>query len=126
MKSQIPHYYNAPIEKQKLAREFRKELTFAENRFWQMVRNRKLLNLKIRREHPIGPFIADFYCHELKLVIEIDGGIHLNPLVKERDISREYYMRTLGLSIFRFTNEVVLFNPEIIEERLKVFVDGSA
>src|ERR1700752_5027339 len=111
MKSRIPHYYNAPIEKQNLAKEFRKELTFAEDRFWQIVRNRKLFNLKIRRQHPIGPFITDFYCHELKLVIEVDGGIHLAQHIKQRDISREYYLRTLGLSVIRFTNEDVLFNP---------------
>lgn len=123
MKSKIPQYYNAPIEKQKLAREFRKELTFAEDRFWKMVHNRKLLNLKIRREHPIGPFIADFYCHDLKLVIEIDGDIHLVPHIKQRDISREYYLRTLGLSVIRFTNEDVLFNPDIIEEKIKVFIN---
>ena len=124
MKSRIPHYYNAPIEKQNLAKEFRKELTFAEDRFWQIVRNRKLFNLKIRRQHPIGPFITDFYCHELKLVIEVDGGIHLAQHIKQRDISREYYLRTLGLSVIRFTNEDVLFNPDVIEERLKAFVDS--
>lgn len=123
MKSQIRQYYNAPIEKQKLAREFRKEQTFAEDRFWQMVRNRKMFNLKIRRQHPIGPFIADFYCHELKLAIEIDGGIHLLPHIKQRDALRENYLRILGLSVLRFTNENVLFNPDVIEKRLRTLIN---
>ncbi len=60
-----------------LCRQFRKHPTTTEEMLWQCLRNRRLQGLKFRRQHPIGRYIADFYCHEHKLVAEADGGIHM-------------------------------------------------
>jgi very-short-patch-repair endonuclease len=83
------------------------------------VRNRKVLDLKIRRQHPVGPYVADFYCHELKLVIEIDGEIHDLEEVKQRDERREKHLRDLGVKILRFRNDDVFCNPQLIEAELQ-------
>src|SRR5437899_8824533 len=59
-----------------LARELRKKQTSAEGLLWQLLRNRQLLEFKFRRQHQFGDYIADFYCHEVRLVIECDGSVH--------------------------------------------------
>lgn len=70
----------------------------------------KLLRLRFRPQHPIDIFIADFYCHPIKLVIEIDGGIHQNEKQKEYDIGREAELKKLSIDVIRFTNEEVIDN----------------
>ena len=69
---------NYIMQPKQFRRHLRKESTGAEKILWFNFRNRKFLNLKIRRQHPIENFIADFYCDELKLIIEVDGSIHDN------------------------------------------------
>jgi len=63
--------------------------------------------MHFRRQHPIGKFIVDFYCHEKLLVIELDGEIHNREDIAERDEGREYELRKKGLKILRFKNEQV-------------------
>jgi very-short-patch-repair endonuclease len=116
MKSIRPYFHNAGIQTFKNAKRLRKPLTYAEKIFWQMSRNRGLFGLKFRRQHPLGPFIADFYCHELNLVVEIDGLIHEQESIKKYDKEREDYLRKLGLTIMRFTNDDVISNQEFIIE----------
>ncbi len=70
------HYRIKPLKA--TARRLRKRQTKSEKLLWQALRNRQLSDLKFLRQHPIGHSIVDFYCHENRLVIEIDGGIHLN------------------------------------------------
>ncbi len=94
-------------------RELRKNSTHAEKLFWERVRNRKFLGLKINRQFPIfydlfgkeSFYIADFYCHEKKLVIEIDGEIH--ELQKEEDKIRTDILNALGLREIRFKNKEI-------------------
>ena len=119
MKSKYSHYYGATPRIFTNAKNLRKPLTPAEELFWKMVRNRKLLGLKFRRQHPVASFIADFYCHELLLVIEIDGTIHELKEVIEYDKEREIKIIELGLNVLRFKNEDVFFNPDFIEETIK-------
>lgn len=107
-KSKYPYHYNAPSEHTERARKLRQPLTPAEDKLWQAVRNRKLGGAKFRRQHPISWFIVDFYCHEHKLVVEVDGDIHLLPDLKERDEYRQEQLEALGLQVVRFTNEEVL------------------
>jgi len=122
MKSQIPQYYQSIKRTELNAITLRKPLTPAEERFWKMARNRNLLGLKFRRQHPIGPFIADFYCHELKLVVEIDGDVHDLEDVKQYDEQRENYIKELGLKVLRFQNGDVFKNARIIEEALRLLM----
>ncbi|MFH1160030.1 MAG: endonuclease domain-containing protein [bacterium] len=68
-------YYNVDADLLRRAREQRKNMTPAERRLWYRIRG-KALGVKFRRQHPINRFIADFYCHEARLVVEVDGGYH--------------------------------------------------
>lgn len=114
MKSKMPYYHKATERIFKNAKELRRNQTPAEERLWKILRSHKLEGLKFRRQHPVSWFIADFYCHELKLIIELDGGIHELEEVKAYDIRREKKLRALGLTVIRFKNEQVYTEPEVI------------
>lgn len=101
-------FYDATPEIHRRAKELRKNMTETEHLLWEKIRNRKLNGLKFRRQHPISIFIADFYCHEIRLVIELDGGIHENTDQKEYDEGRTAELENLGISVIRFTNEEIL------------------
>jgi very-short-patch-repair endonuclease len=105
-KRQIPRVL---LEK---ARELRKQQTPAEEILWECLRDRRLLNLKFRRQHNIGQYIADFYCHELKLVIELDGGIHQQTALRDQD--RDRWMQEHSIQVLRFKNEQIFTNLENI------------
>jgi very-short-patch-repair endonuclease len=77
----------AIFEKAKLLRE---SMTDAEKELWNILSNNKFMGLRFRSQHPINRFIADFYCHSIKLVVEVDGGIHNLPENKEYDIQRSF------------------------------------
>jgi type I restriction enzyme M protein len=96
----------------KIARELRQKSTSAEHIFWEMVRDRRFLNLKFRRQHQIGEYIVDFYCDEQKLVIELDGAIHDTPQRQKIDHKRDGYLKTLGINVIRISNEKILNDTE--------------
>jgi len=87
------------------ARELRFQQTSAEQILWECLRDRRLHNFKFRRQHNIGQYIADFYCHEAKLVIELDGNIHQTQ--PERDADRDTWMQNQGLTVLRLRNEQI-------------------
>jgi len=102
------------------ARDMRKNATHAEDFLWQLVRNRKLLGYKFRRQHPVDQkFILDFFCQELMLGIELDGGYHLAIDQKEYDEGRSYELKELGITILRFSNEEAIWETEKIFEAVK-------
>ena len=105
-------HYNAFPETFMKARSLRRDMTDAERVLWNELRNRKLAGYKFRRQHPVGQFIVDFFCAEKDLVIEIDGGIHLEEEVLERDENRSAELDRLELKVIRFTNEEVMENLE--------------
>ena len=94
------------------ARMLRKEMTKAETHLWKRLRGKKLKGMKFRRQHPIDIFIADFYCHERKLIIELDGDYHDSMEQKEYDEGRSYELREKGFTILRFRNEAVINDIE--------------
>lgn len=102
-------YYGAKPVTRLRAKSLRKKMTDAELIVWEHVRNRKI-GFKFRRQHPIGKYIVDFYCHELKLVIEVDGEIHNFPEQKEWDDARTENMHLKEITVIRFTNDEVLNN----------------
>jgi len=104
------------------ARELRKNQTKAEEIFWELVRNRKFLNLKFRRQHQIGLYIVDFYCDEYKLVIEFDGDIHNLEKQKKHDSTRDKYLTSLGNKVVRFKNEELLNNPESVFNKISKYL----
>jgi very-short-patch-repair endonuclease len=92
------------------ARQNRKVMTDAEHVLWDCLRNRRLNNFKFRRQHPIGDFIADFFCLECNLVIEVDGDYHNTIEQAQYDEGRTYELSGLKVKVIRFTNREVLSN----------------
>ncbi len=110
------------------ARNLRKNSTKAERIIWQVVRNRRIKNKKFRRQYPIEfeyygqkrHFIADFYCHECKLIIEIDGGIHETQ--KDYDKLRTQIINKLGIKVVRFKNKDLENSLDKVIEKLKKYI----
>ena len=100
-------FYGASRNTFDKAHELRRNMTEAETILWKELKNKGLPNVRFRRQHPIGLFIVDFYCHEFKLAIEIDGGIHFVKEVIEYDDGRSHDIEKLGIKILRFTNNQV-------------------
>ena len=99
------------------AKKLRNNPTRAEEKLWTYLR-KHLTGYRFRRQHPMWKYVVDFYCHYLKLVIEIDGGIHLDVNVQDKDDDKEKDIRNLGLEIIRFTNEEVLCDIDSVMSRL--------
>ena len=102
-------YYNKNLKE--LARQLRKTGTNSEVRLWKYLRN-KQLGCDFHRQKPIGNYIVDFYCSQLKLAIEVDGYSHQTETVLKKDEETEEYLKKLGISVLRFTDEQVLDNTE--------------
>ncbi len=94
------------------ARDLRRKQTPAEEVFWHLVRSRRFLGLKFRRQHQLGDYVADFYCHDHRLVIELDGGVHASKRSKDR--KRDAWMQAQGYAVIRFPNAQLLDNPESV------------
>ena len=92
-------------------------MTPAEKLLWSRLRSKQLNGLKFRRQHPLGPFIADFYCAAHRLVVEVDGDIH--DLQAERDAARTEQFEQHGYRVIRFRNEQVLNNIEDVLTAIK-------
>jgi very-short-patch-repair endonuclease len=87
-----------------LARQLRRHPTDAEAKAWSILRGRRLLGLKFRRQQPIAGFVVDFYCAELRLAIEIDGEVHDAPAHAACDAGRDHILRTWGIKVVRVSN----------------------
>lgn len=87
----------------KNAVRLRENMTKAEIKLWEYLKT-KPLGFKFRRQHPIAGFVLDFYCHKLRLSIELDGEYHLKPEQKEKDRDRTEYLKGIGIHEIRFTN----------------------
>lgn len=107
------------------ARSLRNNQTGSEKIFWNAVRQRKIMDLRFMRQHPVTFlydnrerfFIADFYCAKKRLVVEIDGGIHEKQ--KDYDELREYIIKTLGYKMIRFTNEEINHDLDNVVKKLE-------
>ena len=103
------------------ARELRQQQTKPESLLWQVLRAKRLCGLKFRRQHPIGPFFADFACIEQRLVIELDGGYH--DYLHDQDMSRQANLESEGWRVLRFSNEDVLHDVEAVAISIARFLD---
>jgi very-short-patch-repair endonuclease len=113
-------FYNAKSDIFAKAELLRKNLTRAELLLWNSLRNNQM-GVRFKAQHPIDIFIADFYCHKLKLVIEIDGGIHLAQ--KEHDDGRTSEMEYLGIKVIHFTNEEVENQTKDVLNRIRAEIN---
>ena len=100
-------------------KKLRRNSTEAENILWEYLRNKKFLELKFKRQYSIDHFVADFYCSELKLAIELDGEIHLDQSVKNRDENRDGFLSGFGLKILRIKNDIIINDTERALELIK-------
>ncbi len=92
------------------ARELRRASTPAERKLWSALRSKQLCGLKFRRQHPLPPYIVDFYCHEKRLVVELDGGHHNEVARTAYDLERTAWLQAQGLRVIRFWNHEVEIN----------------
>ncbi|WP_426026999.1 endonuclease domain-containing protein [Brevundimonas sp. TWP2-3-4b2] len=99
------------------ARRGRSDPTLPEAVFWKFLRDRRLEGLKFRRQLPLGPYIADFACPSIRLIVELDGGIH--ALRAESDAARDAWLTANGWTVMRFAIEAVLTHPALLFEAVR-------
>ncbi|WP_339791199.1 DUF559 domain-containing protein [uncultured Imperialibacter sp.] len=112
-------FYSASSAIFKNAKKLRANQTLAEKLLWEELRANKLLGLRFKRQHPIGTFVADFYSHPVRLVIEIDGGYHDLAEQMEYDAGRTEEIEQFGVKVIRFTNAEVEGNIKSVIEQIK-------
>jgi cyclase len=115
----VEMFYGASPILFEFAKRLRNNETDAEKLLWEKLRLNQLSGLRFKRQHPILYFIADFYCHKAKLVVEVDGGIHQLPAQIKSDMNRDAELRELGLTVIRFTNKDVFNRIDWVLEKIK-------
>ncbi len=98
------------------ARKLRKEQTDAENLLWALLRDRRFCDQKFRRQHPIKPYVLDFYCHARKLAIELDGSQHGEEVNRRKDAARTAFLEKKGIRVLRFWDNEMLQQTEAVLE----------
>ena len=98
-------------------RELRKQSTAAETAAWWLLRNRQVLGMKFRRQCPLRRFVADLYCSEARLVIELDGSAHSQPSRMKKDRAKDRFLQSLGLRVLRLANGLALETISKVTER---------
>lgn len=112
-------FYGAPQILFELAKELRNKPTETESFLWNYINKNQITGVRFKRQHPILYFIADFYCHKAKLIIEVDGGYHQLPEQYEYDMNRDNELNDLGIKVLRFTNNEVLFQTEKVLQTIE-------
>ncbi|MFA0962936.1 endonuclease domain-containing protein [Roseivirga sp. BDSF3-8] len=107
----------------KRRQELRNNATAAEATLWTLLRKRQVLGLKFRRQYSIYNYIVDFCCVEKKLIIELDGEVHNDPIINTNDYHRDQKLKALGYTVLRFENDTVYLHPEGIVEAIRGVVE---
>ena len=115
-------YKGAPASSFVKARILRQNMTIAEKALWECLKNKQFENLKFRRQHPLHIYIVDFYCHELGLIIEIDGEYHNEVSQIQKDLDRTELLKFQNLHLIRFTNDAVVNSLGKVLDELKQYV----
>lgn len=110
------HRFGADNNTVQKARYIRKRMTQAEKILWSCIRKNQIQGYRFRRQHPLGHYIADFYCVELKLVIEVDGESHIGK--EEYDATRLQAIKEYGLIVLIFSNEEVFNELHNVLEKI--------
>jgi len=105
-----------------LARNLRKNQTDTEQILWLQLRKKRFLSYKFRRQFPIEPYVVDFICLELKLIIELDGSQHSEQV--DQDAERTLFLNQCGFKVVRFWNNEVINNLDGVMESLQLLVDA--
>lgn len=115
-------YFGAKPGTFKASRILRKRMTLSEKVLWERLNLKQICGLRFRRQHPIDFFIADFYCHEARLVVEVDGGIHNKQ--REYDDGRSAEMERYFIKVIRFSNSEVENDIDDVVKRIESEVTG--
>jgi len=110
-------YYGAKSVTLEAARLLRKDMTFQEKLLWEKLKLKQICGVRFRRQHPIDFFIVDFYCHEARLVVEIDGEIH--NFQNAYDVGRTGELEKYSLKVIRFNNKEVELKIEEVTKRIE-------
>ena len=102
------------------ARELRIRQTDAEQRLWYQLRAHRFMNLKFKRQKPVGHYIADFICHECGVIVELDGGQHQEQAAYDQ--ARDAWLRAQGYTVLRFWNHEVMQQMEAVLEAIRMAV----
>lgn len=108
------------------AKELRSNMTLAEQKLWDRLSKKQIMGMKFRRQHPIGGYVADFYCHAAQLAIEVDGKHHEDKRQEEHDERRTLDLEELGIKVARFRNEEIFKNMDEVLEKITVLVKERA
>jgi adenine-specific DNA-methyltransferase len=114
-----------PLWRRNTARQFRQNPTDAERKLWRLLRNKRLANWRFRRQQPVGPYFADFFCAAAKLVIEPDGGHHADYEQIISDVQRTQWLESRGYEVLRFWNKDVLKTPDIVIETIHRMLESA-
>jgi len=106
------------------ARNQRQVAGLAERRLWERLRRGRIDGHRFRRQHPVGRYVADFACDRLRLILEIDGGVHRLDEVILRDHLRQTELEAMGWTVIRFTNAEVLDHPERVTVAIRSHAAG--
>lgn len=96
------------------ARKLRQDANDPEALLWACLRDRRMNKRKFRRQHPVPPYVLDFYCADLKLAIELDGGQHNSADGKQRDQARDAFLRAQDIETLRFTNDELMSHTDSV------------
>jgi very-short-patch-repair endonuclease len=106
--------------------ELRNNMTLAEIKLWEELQKKEIFKARWKRQHPVGIFVVDFYCHKYKLAIEVDGDIHLQEEVREHDDGRSHDIEKLGIRILRFKNQEVFEEIESVKACILNEINSSS
>jgi len=113
-------YFNARPSTMEAAQLLRKRTTQIEEILWEKLKGKQIFGLRFSRQHPIDLFIADFYCHKVRLVVEIHGEIH--NYQREYDIGRTAELEKFDIKVIRFSNEEVILDIEKVVSKIKITI----
>ncbi|WP_051937821.1 methionine--tRNA ligase [Ferriphaselus sp. R-1] len=116
------HHAPLPADIKDFARKLRLEQTDAEQLVWGLLRDRRMGGAKFRRQHPVEPYVLDFYCHEAKLAVELDGGQHAETVTK--DEARSAFLKSKGIDVLHFWNNEVLTETQSVLEKIWLELDA--
>jgi len=105
------------------AKQLRNKMTGTEEILWMHLRN-GINGFKFRRQHPIGNYIADFFCFKAKIIIEIDGSVHNSDEIKENDINKQKDLESCGYTVIRFTNIEVHKQVETVLNKISELLNN--
>jgi very-short-patch-repair endonuclease len=115
-------FLGAKAELFTLALQMRKNPTEAERAMWKILRKFRQSGFPFRRQHPIEFYVAYFYCHKLRLVIEVDGEIHAEKDIQSHDEGRTGEMERFAIKVLRFTNRQVLNDSDLVVEKINAII----